>query len=57
MGCRAVANPATAAYRPSAGIARLWELEEVELVTSSYAAEEARVNLAEEDQHDFWPSL
>jgi predicted nucleic acid-binding protein len=40
----------SAAYRPGAGIARLWELEKVELVTSPYAAEEARVNLAEEDQ-------
>ena len=41
----------SAAYRPDAGIARLWKLENVELLTSAYAAEEARVNLAEEDQH------
>jgi len=40
----------SAAYRAGAGIARLWELEKVELETSAYAAEEARVNLAEEDQ-------
>ncbi len=40
----------SAAYRPDAGIARLWKLENVELLTSAYAAEEARVNLAEEDQ-------
>jgi predicted nucleic acid-binding protein len=40
----------SAAYRPGAGIARLWKLTNVELLTSAYAAEEARVNLAEEDQ-------
>jgi predicted nucleic acid-binding protein len=40
----------SAAYRPDAGIARLWKLKNVVLLTSAYAAEEARVNLAEEDQ-------
>ena len=40
----------SAAYRADAGITRLWKLEDVELLTSAYAAEEARVNLAEEDQ-------
>jgi uncharacterized protein len=40
----------SAAYRPNAGLARLWQLENVELMTSAYAAEEARLNLAEEDQ-------
>jgi uncharacterized protein len=40
----------SAAYRPAADIARLWELKDVELMTSAYAAEEARVNLTEEDQ-------
>ena len=40
----------SAAYRPDAGIARLWRLSNVELVTSSYATEETLVNLAEEDQ-------
>lgn len=40
----------SAAYRPGAGLRRLWELAEVELVTSAYAAEEARSNLREADQ-------
>lgn len=40
----------SSAYRSNAGLARLWELRNVELVTSHYAAEEARVNLAERDQ-------
>ena len=43
----------SAAYRPDAGLARLarlWRLEGVELITSAYAAEEAKLNLTEEDQ-------
>ena len=40
----------SAAYRPDAGLARLWQLETVELMTSAYAAEEARLNLTQEDQ-------
>ena len=40
----------SAAYRPDAGIARLWQLNHVELLTSPYAGEEARVNLIEKDQ-------
>ncbi len=40
----------SAAYRPDADLARLWQLERVELMTSAYAAEEAKVNLTEEDQ-------
>ena len=40
----------SAAYRPNAGIARLWDFENVELITSPYAAEEARINLLEGDQ-------
>ena len=40
----------SAAYHPNAGLARLWQLEDVELMTSAYAAEEARLNLDEEDQ-------
>lgn len=36
----------SAAYQPYAGIARLWTLQNVELLTSSYAAGEARVNLS-----------
>jgi predicted nucleic acid-binding protein len=47
----------SAAYRADAGIARLWELDRVELVTSAYAAEEARVNLAHEDQRQRLTSL
>lgn len=35
----------SAAYRPGAGIRRLWRLATVRLVTSEYAAEEARRNL------------
>lgn len=40
----------SAAYRRDAGIARLWHLGDVELMTSPYAAEEARTNLIERDQ-------
>lgn len=40
----------SAAYRPDAGLARLWQLEAVELMTSAHAAEEATLNLTEEDQ-------
>jgi uncharacterized protein len=40
----------SAAYRSDAGIARLWKLRNAELVTSAYAAEEARINLSEPDQ-------
>ena len=40
----------SAAYRPNAGLARLWQLDKVELVTSDYAAQEATVNLTEKDQ-------
>lgn len=35
----------SAAYREESGLLRLWKLESVELVTSSYAVEEARRNL------------
>jgi predicted nucleic acid-binding protein len=38
----------SAAYRSHAGLRRLWQLEDVELITSEYAAEEARRNLAGE---------
>jgi predicted nucleic acid-binding protein len=40
----------SAAYRPEAGVLKLWKLRGVELITSSYALEEARINLYEEDQ-------
>jgi uncharacterized protein len=35
----------SAAYRPDAGIRRLWRIATVRLLTSEYAAEEARRNL------------
>jgi uncharacterized protein len=40
----------SAAYRPNAAILRLWKLKNVTLCSSRYAVEEARINLAEEDQ-------
>jgi predicted nucleic acid-binding protein len=40
----------SAAYRPEAGLLRLWKLENVVLCSSRHALEEARINLAEEDQ-------
>ena len=42
----------SAAYRPDAGVARLWEIPGLSLVTSSYVVEEARRNLTEKDQRD-----
>ena len=42
----------SAAYREGAGLIRLWSLPGgAELVTSAYAAEEARRNLSRPDQH------
>jgi predicted nucleic acid-binding protein len=35
----------SAAMRPKAGLPRLWALEDVTLITSDYAIEEARSNL------------
>lgn len=40
----------SAAYRPGSGLNRLWELPHVQLVTSQYAAEEARINLPDDAQ-------
>jgi hypothetical protein len=40
----------SAAYRPDAGLLRLWKLKNVVLCSSRYALEEARINLAEEAQ-------
>jgi uncharacterized protein len=40
----------SAAYRPDAHVTRIWELQTVELITSAYAAEEARINLTEKEQ-------
>jgi predicted nucleic acid-binding protein len=38
----------SAAYREGAGLLRLWEAKETEVITSGYAAEEARRNLEAE---------
>ena len=40
----------SAAYRPKAGLRRLWGLETADLLSSSYAVEEARRNLSEPAQ-------
>lgn len=40
----------SAAYRPNAGLLRLWRLQDVALCTSSYAMEEARINLSSDEQ-------
>ena len=40
----------SAAYRPCAGVARLWQVEGVALVTSSFAVQEAQRNLADPEQ-------
>ena len=42
----------SAAYRSDAGLRRLWHLADVRLVTSGYAAAEARANLAVVEQRD-----
>ncbi|QDV39518.1 hypothetical protein ElP_75190 (plasmid) [Tautonia plasticadhaerens] len=39
-----------AAWRPDAALRRLWGLEEIELLSSGYAADEARRNLEEPAQ-------
>lgn len=40
----------SAAWRETAGLRKLWRLDEVELVTSAYALEEARRNLGSGEQ-------
>jgi predicted nucleic acid-binding protein len=40
----------SAAYRPQAGLLRLWKLKDVTLCSSRHALEEARINLAERAQ-------
>ncbi len=40
----------SAAYRPDAGLRRLWRLPRARLITSAYAAEEARRNLSDPGQ-------
>jgi uncharacterized protein len=41
----------SAAYRPAAGLLRLWRLPRVVLCSSRYAMEEARANLSTESQY------
>lgn len=40
----------SAAYRPDAGLLKLWKLNSVELVSSTYALKEARANLPQREQ-------
>jgi hypothetical protein len=40
----------SAAYRPDAGLRRLWRLPRARLITSAYVAEEARRNLSDPGQ-------
>lgn len=40
----------SAAYRPDAGLQKLWAMQNVTLCSSHFALEEARINLAEEVQ-------
>jgi uncharacterized protein len=40
----------SAAYRPNAGLLRLWRLKKTTLVSSRYALEEARINLTDDLQ-------
>ncbi len=47
----------SAAYRPGAGLRRLWEIPGVRLVSSLYAAEEARRNLKGPEQREDLESL
>lgn len=42
----------SAAYRPGAGLRRLWTLEDAELISSAYAIDEARRNLRETKRRD-----
>ncbi len=42
----------SAAWRDGAGLLRLWQLPETGLLTSHYAAEEARRNLESEEQRE-----
>ena len=42
----------SAAYRPGAGVARLWQIDGVALITSSFAVQEAQRNLNDPEQKD-----
>ena len=41
----------SAAWREESGLSRLWDLPDVKLLTSTYALEEARINLRTPAQH------
>jgi predicted nucleic acid-binding protein len=47
----------SAEYRPDSGLRRLWHLRAVRLVSSHYAVEEARRNLADPPQRDALEAL
>jgi len=47
----------SAAYQPDAGLLRLWDLGDVQLVSSDYAVEEAHRNLATRHQQERLESL
>lgn len=47
----------SAAYRPDAGVERLWHLSQTTLFTSGYAIEEVRRNLADRSQLERLTSL
>ena len=40
----------SAAYRPNAGLLRLWKLKKITLISSRHVLEEARINLTDEVQ-------
>ena len=40
----------SAAYRPNAGLLRLWKLKKITLISSHYALAEARINLTDDVQ-------
>lgn len=42
----------SAAYQTDAGLLQLWKLKNVALCSSRYALEEARINLADDDQQN-----
>lgn len=47
----------SAAYRPDSGLRKFWKLQDVILLSSRYALEEARINLEEEVQRTAVDSL
>jgi uncharacterized protein len=47
----------SAVYKTESGLLLLWKLQDVALCTSRYALEEARINLAQEEQRERLMSL